>query len=164
MADEVVVEKVSKGGECWLEISLDRKATGLEIWTRADPRVESFMESLSEEDRTPDALEVYGKQWLPIDPEHPILVRRLMKEIESPIYTINAVCLPLTSSRAPGNVSFLRFVGVGSAEGVRFRIVGPISRDAIRTMKDNILSASRQLFRDYIVPTYINLRVTSTEL
>ena len=41
------VLEVNKGGESWLQFTIDRRATGVELWAKADPRVEDFMRSLS---------------------------------------------------------------------------------------------------------------------
>lgn len=160
MAD---VEKVSKGGECLFELSIDRKASGVEVWVRADPRVEEFMKSIPPEDAPAiDLLESITKNWVSVGA--PLSLYNLGRDLDTAHYTFSSVGGSMTGYKQPGNIAFLRFVGAGSPEGVRFMITGPISRDHIRTFKDAILNASRQFLRDFIVPVYINLRVTSTEL
>lgn len=161
---EPTIERVTKGGECWLELTIDRKSKGMELWVRSDPRVEEFISTLSEGDNTPDPIETYGKRWIATNPEQPLMVRRMLREVDTNIYTLSLVGETLAGTRGISNISFLRIVGVGSGEGIRFSVPGPVNRDYIRTIKDNILLASRQLFRDYIVPVHISLRVTSTEL
>lgn len=155
---------VMKGGECWLEISMERKLKGLEIWVRVDPRVEEFVKTLGEGDEGTEVLETYGKSWVSGDPNKPIKVTRLNREINNANYNLDSVGTSLVQSRSGPNISFLRFVGVGTPEGVKFIITGPVSRDYIRSIRENVLVAARQLFRDYIAPVHINLRITSTEL
>lgn len=160
---EPVIGAVNKGGECWLDLSIDRRSKGIELWVRADPRVEEFIKSLAEGETTEDPIESFGKGWIAVD--KPLTVYRMNREIDTTSYALNHVCGTMTTVRGAGpNIAFLRIVGVGSPEGIRFAVNGPISRDYIRSIKENILTATRQLFKDYVVPVHINLRVTSTEL
>lgn len=154
---------VTKGGECWLETTVTRNSKGIEVWVRTLPKVEDFIKMLSEGDGGVDTLDAFGKQWFSINP-NPIQVSRIVKEVESNHYSMNTIGGTISSKHGGTNLSFLRFVGVGSNEGVKFGMAGPHSRDYIKTMVANILTGSRQLFRDYIAPVHINLRVTSTEL
>lgn len=159
---EPVIGSVMKGGECWLELTVGRNSKGIEIWVRTIPKVEEFIKMLAGDDEETDLLSLYTKGWFQIDKE--IRVTKLVKNIDTALYSVDTLGGTLTALRGGANISFLRFVGVGTSDGVRFGIGGPVSRDHIKSMVANTLAASRQLFRDYIAPVHINLRITSTEL
>lgn len=161
-ADDLVVEKVTKGGETWLELSIDRTSKGMAIWARTLPQVEEFIIALNEVGDPPIPIDSYSRGWTP-GTVNPLMVRMITRDIDCNYYSLNQVGGQLNSRNSP-NLSFLRIVGVGTPEGVRFCIGGPVSKGHITSVKEAVLNASRQLFRDYIVPVHINLRITSTEI
>lgn len=156
------VGQVMKGGECWLDLTINRVSRGIQLWFRTDPRVEAFMKSLAEGEEVTDTIESYGKGWISVNPEKPLMVYRLNHELDSPYYTLTAVGNNLGGTRPPTNISFLRAVGIGSGEGIKFIVTGPINKDYTRAIRENTLVAVRQLVADYIAPIHINMRITST--
>ncbi|HVI40367.1 MAG TPA: hypothetical protein VM577_06880 [Anaerovoracaceae bacterium] len=163
------IEKVTKGGVCWFEMSISRGKKGLAFYVKADPRVEEFFAGIG--NGIKDPLEAYGRDWYPLG-DKGIEVYNLgnakiptANPLQNPRYTVSnpteGLVLPKT---AAVNISFLRFVGVGSPDGVTFGISGPYSKDYIRDIQKVMAQEIRNLIRDYIVPVNLNLRISSTEI
>lgn len=156
---EAEVQALRSGGMDWLLISVIRRSNGLEIWAKADPRVEQFTSSLG--DGITDDLEAYGRNWFGTNPEKPIKVYRSNKSVKSGVYTIEAVAGAFTIE-PPVNLSFLRFQGL--SEGIGFVVSTPFRTDTIKEIYRNILVASRTFIRDYISPVEVILRISSQEV
>lgn len=157
------VEEVTKGGECWLQISIDRRSKGLEVYIKADPRVEEFMASVS--NGKFESLESYSRNWCGKDPLNPLKVYVLDRELTSNGYLLNNVCGNLIDGRTSNvNLSFLQFVGISNPEGIRFMISGPFQDEYVKGLIPKILTATRTLLKTYIVPIHINLRISSQEI
>lgn len=172
---ETVTSSVTKGGVAWLEMSFDRGKKGLEIYAKADPRVEDFMQSLAC-GAPPEPIENYGHEWYMV--KNPLLVYPLERGLPNSTYTIEKVGEgfkhPAVSNNGERqllipaspklNISFLRIVGIGQPGGVTWGLSGPVSKPYIRTIAGEIAAEVRNLVRDYIVPVHINLRISSQEL
>lgn len=158
------VERVVKGGVAWVELSLDRTFQGLEVYIKTLPQIEAFMKGLG--DGRASALNAYGRSWIPTKGGTPLEVYGLDKTLSNPGFTIDGICEPLKPEKGIGklNLSFLRFAGIGSPQGVRFIITGPFSRTFVHTVKDDILVQISTLIKDYIVPVHLILRISSQEL
>ena len=165
MAEQL--DSVIKSGICWFELSIERGKGGLELFVRADPRIEEFMVSLSAGKN--DIIDIYGKSWFPIG-ERDIKVYRVETELSSldDAPKRYLICRPAENLEFPRNdqvnLSFLRFVGIGSPEGVRFGIAGPFSKEYVRKLSSTILTEVRNLVKEFIVPININLRISSQEI
>ena len=161
------LDSVVKGGICWFELSIERGKGGLELFVRADPRIEEFMTSLSGGKK--DGIDLYGKSWFPVGGKE-IQVYRLETELpnleETPRnYVLSHPAEDLEFPRNDQvNLSFLRFVGIGSPEGIRFGITGPFSKEYVRKLSSTILTEVRNLVKEFIVPIHINLRISSQEV
>jgi hypothetical protein len=159
---EPTVVEVNKGDDNWLQLSIDRRSRGLEIWVKTDPRVEQFMSSLAEEPKT-TPLSTYGTAWKELDEKAPLKVWVSDREVASPSYRLDNVGGDLGSAMNGWNLSFLRIKDI-STEGVTFFVRGPFDKEYVRTLTKGILTGSRQLFRDYIAPFHVNLRISSQEV
>lgn len=157
-----VVETLVKGGECWMQISIDRVPKGLKVYVKADPRVEEFIVSVSY--ATPVVLETYGRNWFGHDPLNPLKIYSIEKEVPNTGYVLNNVCGPLIDRNGNANLSFLQFVGVSAPEGIKFMISGPFEAGYVKGLSAKVLTSARMLFKAYIVPMHLNLRISSTEV
>lgn len=155
------VAKVTQDGECWAQLSIVRTSKAMDVWVQVDPKVEDFFKSLTGE--TPHKLEEFGRggRWSGND----LKVYRIEEDMNGIEYSVNAIGQSLHTGRGnPINLSFLRLVGASKPEGVTFSVTGPVNREAVRELSQRILTGCRSLFKEYIVPVKINLRITSTEL
>lgn len=160
--DEFTPQQVVKGGTCWVDLAIDRGPKGLEIYVKTDPRVEAFVKALG--NGYPDNVEIYGRSWFSLTPAV-LEVHQLGRNLESSMYTLEAVAENFrASTEGPVNLSFLRIVGVGDPQGVRFGVTGPFSKTRIRELMGDIVKETRNLIRDYIVPVHLNLRISSQEV
>lgn len=156
-----MIEEVQKGGECWLQLSIARRAKGLEIFAKADPRVEEFIIALSVNGDY-DQLEMLSRNWYSLDPEKPIQVYRLEKDLKP--YVLLSVGASVRDKFGNPNLSFLQFVGLSKPEGIKYGVAGPFNRSYARALSSDIAQSCRDLFKDYIVPIHINIRISSQEL
>jgi hypothetical protein len=160
-------ETLVKGGICWFTMSITRGKNGLIIYTKTDPRIEDFFQSLGQGQKEPP--EAFGPDWYAIN--KPLHVHGYYKALPTmPIeYSVNMPGGPFTirDKNRPievVNISFLRLIGIGSPEGVSFGVVGPFSRDYIRETQGKILRQVRNLVQEYVLPVNINLRISSQEV
>jgi hypothetical protein len=147
----------------WTQIRMDRTPVGLKITVQADPKVEAFMASLG--DGKTHTLATYGRGWQPPTIEAQLEVYDVHGggAIPDKEYTISAVGSGLVVNDL-ANLSFLRFKGLGSPEGVTFVIPGPFSRAYLKPTSDQLLTAIKHFLKDYVVPTSVLLKVTSQGL
>lgn len=162
MAD---IEEVNKGGESWLQMSIDRTSAGLLVWVKADPRVEEFMSTLSAYKTAPatEKLSDYGTNWRAVPGAEPITLYKLYKPVRSTEYTLDNPCGNAFDDSDRVNLSFLRFIGIGAA-GTSFIIDGPFNEEDLRKAYRNVLRMAARFFKEYIVPVHVNLRISSQEL
>ena len=158
--------EIGKGGACWIEISLHRGRDykGLEIFVKADPKIESFFAAQSQA----PAIDIrsFGENWSPIDPS-PLLIYRIANDTIGDCYRFDNVGAPFTlpSARDPkANLSFLKFIGISSPTGITFGVNNPSSKPFVKELANSISVASKAFLRDHIVPFHISLRVSSQEL
>ena len=155
---------VRKGDITWLDLSIGRHRRGLEIWVKSVPQIEEFVKGLG--DGSTDYTNAYDGEWFPIDLNNPPKVYQLSQPLSAPGYNLNLVGSALKSGKDPKsvNLSFLRLVGIGSPEGVRFGLNGPFSPAYGRTLFAEINAAVRSFILDYIVPFNINFKISSTDI
>ena len=153
---------VSKGGISWVEFSLGRNLKGLEVFVRAAPEIEAFIKSLG--NGKTDPIENYGTEWFPISTET-LTVHRTDK---SPVYgdswTLDNPGESIVNHKELGlkvNLSFLKLVGVGSLEGIRFGVKGPFGKNFIEQYGRDIVAETKKLVQQYIVPVHVNLKIFS---
>lgn len=157
-----IVDKVMKGGTCWFEMSISRGKQGLTFYVKADPKVEEFFAGISGGQK--ESVDAYGRDWTQIGPE-PLIVYGLAKALQSGKYTVSSPAEPLLMPKTGLiNISFLRFAGISSPDGVQFGVVGPFSKDYIKELQKTMAQEIRNLIKDYIVPVNLNLRISSTEV
>lgn len=159
-----IIEQVAivKGGVSWFELSMNRGKKGLELYVKTDPRVEDFMKSLGNGGK--DGLEAYGRDWFPLEKDM-LHVYKIERSVDSKTYTLSLPAEPLRSLRdGKINLSFLRIVGIGDPQGIKFGVTVPISRSAAIDFSKIIITEVRNVIRDYIVPFNINLRISSQEI
>lgn len=160
--ENIEPQRVVKGGVSWFELAIERGPKGLEIYAKADPRVEDFVKALGS--GKTDGIEVYGRSWYPLAGKD-LFIHQLERNLTSSEYTLDAVSESFKSQRdGRVNLSFLRIVGIGDPQGIRFGLTGPFSKTHVREMLTNVIGETRSLIRDYIVPIHINLRITSQEI
>lgn len=153
---------VNKSGICWAEFSFNRHSRGLEIFVRTVPEIESFIKSLGSGKVDPS--EAYGREWFPIGAQVLMINRTDSKDVVGPGWTISRVAEPFSNPKENKvNLSFLKIVGVGSPEGVRFGANGPFAKDYVRDLSQSIVRETSNLIKSYIVPLHINLRISSQE-
>lgn len=159
-----IEEQVVKGGICWFEMSIRRGKNGLHLSMKADPRIEEFIKTLGE---GVEDLEIYGKDWVPMG-KAKIRVYNLEKRFPNPGDGKFFLSRPsggmIDYSTNLVNLSFLRFEGIGSREGVEFIAIGAYSRDYVDDLKVRVLNEVRNIVRDYIAPINVNLRISSQEI
>lgn len=170
---------VSKGGVCWAEFSLGRCPKGIDMTVRVLPQIEEFIKSLSGGKSEPS--EAYGMEWFPIYPAGDIMVYRTDKKtIDGETWTIDKIAQPLIHIPNPReelvpegargnhskkvNLSFLRIVGIGTVDGVRFGIHGPFSKDFIKQYGTDVIREMKTFVQQYIVPVTINLRIVERDM
>ena len=154
-------QRVMKGGVCWLDVTPSRCQKGLALHIKADPRIEDFIKSLGSGKK--DTIDVYGRSWFGIEKE--LEIHQLERNVQSDRYTLDAVTEGFRS-RNDGkvNLSFLRIVGIGDPQGVKFGLTGPFSKPYVKESLQTINAETRSLILDYIAPIHLNFRITSTEL
>lgn len=163
MADIIEPQKVMKGGVCWFDLAIDRGPKGLEVYVKTDPRIEDFIKSLGSGKK--DSVEVYGRSWFSLTSGVELEIHRLDQQLQVSTYSLDAVAESFKTSRDNRvNLSFLRIVGIGDPQGIRFGIAGPFSKSYVRELMGDVVTETRSLIRDYIVPVHLNLRITSTEI
>ena len=154
----------------WAVFSIDRGSSwsertsghpGLRITIKADPCIESFFKEHCNGES--DALDLYGRTWFSIDQENPIKVYRSQDDPKGNDYTFGDVCGALGKNPKSGkvNLSFLKFVGIGSDNGVTFGISFPLSREFVLSFRQDLGMAIRAFVQDYIVPIHIELKIVS---
>lgn len=157
--------ELMKGGECWLDLAPRRGPKGLVIHVKADPRIEDFARSLG--NGTKGDIAGYGRRWFPVNPGI-IEVYHMAEDFPATAYTLDAVGDELRPRRfAAGgrvNLSFLRVAGIGDPQGIQLGLTGPFSKPYVREMMADVVTETRSLIRDYVVPIHLNLRITSTEI
>jgi hypothetical protein len=110
-----------------------------------------------------DLVSRYGNKWIPVGDEK-ISVYYIGEQLDTNHVTFNAVGQGLIARNGEMNLSFLRFKGISSPEGVKFVIVGPMGMSDARSMNGRVGAAAKQFFAEYLAPMSINLRVSSTEI
>lgn len=156
-------QSVVKGGVCWFDLAIDRGPKGLEVYVKTDPRVEDFIKALGSGKK--DTIDVYGRSWFSLTQGKDLEIHQLERNVQSGTYTLDAVTEPFNSARdGRTNLSFLRIVGIGDPQGIRFGITGPFSKSHVRELMGDVINETRSLIRDYIVPVHINLRISSQEI
>lgn len=161
------VDQVVKGGIVWFELALTRRRAGLEVHVKTSPEVEQFMKGLG--DGVRDGAEIYARKWQSVDV--PLEVYRLEESFpKNPNYFIDKPCELFSVFVREGrerderiNLSFFRLVGIGETAGVRFVVPGAYSAQYVDELSKKIITESRNLIRDFIVPVNINLRISSLE-
>jgi len=163
------IVEVTKGGVCFLEYSISGGGSGLDIWAKAEPRVESFIKSLSPSGRV-DPIESYagGNRWIPKKGWGPLMIHSMEMELEAnTYYDLNAPGSTLSGVGARGtsiNLSFLRIVGLSLPGGIGFSVAGPMSSKYVKDYAQQFKTAVGMFIREYIVPVHINIRISSQEL
>lgn len=154
------VQEVVKNGDVWLEQTISRTASGLLVWIKTTPEVEAFMKAQS--DGNLDELSAHTKNWKPVG-ENPMQLYRLKTDLGSDEYRLSQVGGHLNAT-IPANLSFLRFVGISSPDGVKFLINGLYDRNTTKLAAKIILASSKLLFQEYIADVNISLRISSQEV
>ena len=159
-----VEQTVVKGGICWMDICITKKHKGVEMSVKVDPRIEEAMASMCAGKAEP--IESFCRDWVGLDPDHPLQVRRSYTLDNPKDYRLDHMggAISISYRDEPVNISFLRFVGVGSPTGVTFLMTGPYSPDYPKQVGSSISGAVKQFVRDFIVPKSINFRLSSTEI
>ena len=155
-------QRVVKGGICWFDLAIDRGPKGLEVYVKTDPRVEDFVKSLGNGKN--ESVEIYGRSWYSLTGKD-LEIHQIERSLESRSYTLEAPAETFRSARdGRVNLSFLRIAGIGEPQGVRFGVAGPFSKSHVRELMSDVITETRSLIRDYIVPVHINLRISSQEI
>lgn len=165
MSNDIIEQRVESKKSVWFEIRVRHKAASVEVWLRAHPSIEEFFEGLS--NGGTDSLESYGRFWSSPKPETPQRVYKMGREVDGGYnYALNNPSGMLESDRdgnpAP-NISFLRLVGIGTPEGVKFLINTPIHIAGLRALESKLANAVRLFANDYIVPVSIHLKLVGNE-
>lgn len=157
--------EVVKSGICWFELGVGRGSKGLEISLKAVPQLEEFFQGLSGGKKDP--IELYGRNWSSGD-NRDLEIYGLQRDLqlENANYFVNRPTEPLEEDGRGSrlNLSFLRLVGISDPQGVKFVISGPYSKEYTRVLTARIGAETRNLIRDFVVPVYINLRISSQDI
>lgn len=153
--------EISKGGLDWGSISIDRRASGIEVWAKLDPKIEELIQSASEGQGSYKVpLETYGRNWRGMDPTPNIEVYSLEKPMDGATYTLLGPCKELKDPKGKLNLSFLTMVGIGSPNGVRFMIVGPAQADYVKEYGKLVVRDITYFLREYLVPVHVGINIT----
>lgn len=158
--------QVNKGDVCWFELSVGRNSKGLDIFVKADVKLEEFFKGQMGQS---ESVSIYGREWINSDPDKDLETYKISKSLTSAsmalTYTLTEVSTPLESLRDGRiNLSFLRLVGISNPGGIRFSIAGPYSKDYIKRISTSIGKEVREFVKEYVVPVHVNLRITSQDV
>ena len=147
----------------WVEYSISRTSDGsLHIWVRTVPQIENFIKSLG--NGKVDPIGAYGTEWFSLDDNDLTVHRTDKKTISGSTWTLDSVGTSIVSSAEMGvktNLGFLKLVGIGTPEGVRFGVKGPFGIDFLTRFGREITNEARNFVQEYIVPVNISLKIYS---
>lgn len=155
--DYVEQQHLIKGEKSWLDIAIDRKPTGLDIYIKTDPRIEETMSTMSHGSKS--NLSNWGTTWQP-PKDTQIEVYDVVEDINGSTYYLDGLGLSLKDNKGRINLSMLRMAGIGSEHGIRFTIIGPHSKQFTRETAKSIVDGTRELIREYIVPVHIEWKLS----
>lgn len=159
-----------KSGELCLRVTLSRCDVGIQVNVKASPLIEAYMKGLGNGEATPVA--ALGKNWTKVKEDGPELAiwdasRSALSSLQDnqAKFALNypGRDLSLAGEIAPNcvNLTFLRLVGISEKDGVTFNIKGIVySLDGLRTIKNAIGQAGRELYVNYIRPVDMTTYVT----
>lgn len=154
-------QELSKGGEKFGYISVDRRSKGVEIWVKLDPKVEELIQSAAEGAGTyTTPLESFGRTWVGLDPSPTIKCYNLERPLDGSTYTLSNPCGPFKDPKGKTNLSFLTFKGIGSPDGVRFMVLGPTQAEFVKDYSRKIVEGITYFLREYLVPIHVGINVT----
>lgn len=154
------MEEVTKGGESYLRMSVDRTSKGMEIFVKVHPDVEKFL--LESSGGQLDALDAFGRNWY--SPEGaPLKAYRMEQMLNGVGFHFGNLCGGL-QGKAGTNLSWLQLQGISRPEGLSFIVTGPVSRQFVIDFPKAAGQAAREFFKNYIVPIHVNLNLSTQEL
>jgi hypothetical protein len=155
-----VETEISKGGEDWGTITVDRRSKGIEVWARLDPKIEELVASASEgQGSYSNAMETFGRNWVGINPTPDIKIYSLERPLDGATYYLSGVCGALKDGKGRTNLSFLTMAGIGKPEGVRFLILGPAQADQVKEYGKNVVRDITYFLREYLIPVHIGMNI-----
>jgi hypothetical protein len=160
---EPEIATFTKGGQTPIEVSLRRVGVGIEVNVKILPDIEDFMKELGGGRQV--RVDSYGRHWLPRQKGTTLLAYDLNEHVDGgrDLYRMDILGSPINYD-GHTNLSFLRLVGASEGAGAGFYVKGVYSLDALRMMKQNISTAARQLFIDYIRPIDMIVKVSTQEV
>lgn len=173
-----------KKGETCVQVGLSRglKNTGLIISARAHSRVESFFEELAPPETPTGDARVGGRNWHPVGSSTTLRAYQFLPDggldRAFPLpeggrtrlaYRLNRLGQPLleldpSSGMEVVNLSFLRLVGISSAEGVTFSTRGVYGESSIRKLAEAIREASKSFYINFLKPIGVMVMVSTQDL
>lgn len=161
--------QILQGGELCISVNLKRNLDGVLLNVKATHMVEKFMESLG--DGTRQDVGVLGRNWAPVKDTDPALfvyqaaTAQLNTLCEGSRFRLDTVGrgieLPADFGVDVVNLAWLRLVGISSPDGVTFRLRNvAYSLDGLRSMKNKIGTAARNLYADFIRPVDMSVCIT----
>lgn len=183
MADENT-EKVelTNSGVSWFKLSIRRgtlhgplrSIIGLTLHVHADPMVEKFMQTYSNDQKID--VSAIGALWVPTNPEQSLEVYKFRKNFPVSLgggsnlnYPGSGLLLnevpdfegPQGPNGLVANLALLRIVGISRPEGVQFGLSGPYSKQYVKSASSAIIAEVRKFIEEYLTPINVNLRITS---
>jgi len=155
-----VDREFTKDGLSWGRVSVKRGSNGIEVWAKFDPTVEDLIKSACTGGGTyTQPMEALGRQWRGMDPTPEIKVYELERSLDGATYTLSNVCGPIKDNKGRTNLSFLLMEGIGSENGVRFVIGGPVQAEQVSEYGKNVVKDIGRFLREYLVPINIDINI-----
>jgi len=170
--------EVRKNGETFLQTVVERCKRGMKVTVTSHPKLEEFFQVMSAPHETVQVGQ-YGREWS-LHNHHDghcyeLIADALIGIKHSPAghYRLDKLGKPLLlnetdpntgSSISVINLSFLRFVGLSSGQGVTFEMANVCTKDSIKTLARDIGEVSRAFYEQYIRNVKMVVTVSTSEV
>lgn len=174
---------IIKRGELCVQFTMHRnlshakEGVGLSLSIKTHRVVEEFMRQMAGDNQPMEVKTSQGRYWVGLTPERPLLAYRFQEKIpcveaddaDVGCYSFDHLGYPLSvvndRFRKPFlNLSFLRLVGISEGAGITFGIKGVYSYDSLKTISDDLATASRRFYTRYLKPVDLTVMVSTQEM
>lgn len=162
-----VKDNLVKGGEEIIQLSFRRTTKGVSVSVKAHPLIEQYFIDNSKGEQTVRVSE-YGRVWIS---ETPLSVHYMdispTPSVSAGIsYSFSAVgknLIQVDGRTQTVNLSILRLVGISEGIGVKFEIRQVFSHEAIQSLAQSFIKATRQFYIDHIKPFDVTVSLVTQE-